>query len=182
MSEIILPNGVTLKKIPSLPRDNYMAGNDGRIYSNARKVKAKNGSEWYLLEGSKTRQKYSSILIYYNGKPKRYLVHRLVCEAFCGLSAEGKSQVRHLDGNPQNNVPENLAWGDGFDNWRDKKGHGRGYEGEKHPRSKLTDFERKAIKWVVEKNIAGINHIARMLEMHHSSIIHICNDGKKYNA
>ena len=165
---INLPNGVKLAEIPSLQDKDYMAGDDGRIYSCKRNI------EWYPLKGGKNRQYYTHIVIYRNGKAIGYLIHRLICEAFHGPAPEGKKQVRHLDGNPENNKPENLAWGTGFENWADKKRHGRGYEGEKHPQAKLTNFEREAIKWVVKNNIASIRQIARMLNMNHSSISQIC--------
>lgn len=43
------------------------------------------------------------------GKPKYYLVHRLVAFAFIPL-VEGKDCINHIDGNPKNNHVENLEW------------------------------------------------------------------------
>lgn len=51
-------------------------------------------------------------------------VYRLVCEAWHGPAPEGKPMVRHLDDDPSNNVPANLAWGDAGDNARDRSRNG----------------------------------------------------------
>lgn len=56
----------------------------------------------------------------------RYTVmaHRLVCEAFHGPAPEGKPNALHRNGNPGDNRPENLYWGDQSDNNRDTVSHG----------------------------------------------------------
>ncbi len=50
-------------------------------------------------------------LIYILGLKKCFIVARLVCEAFHGPAPDGKPIAMHLDENPSNNVPGNLAWG-----------------------------------------------------------------------
>lgn len=67
-------------------------------------------------------------------------VHRLVCAAFHGIP-EGAADllVRHLDGNPGNNRPENLAWGTDADNHSDAKRHGRVPCGEDAHNARLTN-------------------------------------------
>lgn len=47
----------------------------------------------------------------------------MVCEAFHGLRPEGM-EVRHLDGNSQNDAASNLAWGTRSENIRDAVRHG----------------------------------------------------------
>lgn len=56
----------------------------------------------------------------------RYTVmaHRLVCEAFNGPAPEGKPNALHRNGNPGDNRPENLYWGDQSDNNHDSVSHG----------------------------------------------------------
>jgi hypothetical protein len=51
-------------------------------------------------------------------------VHRLVATAFIGPQPADKPVMRHLDGDPTNNVPANLAWGTFQENERDKVRHG----------------------------------------------------------
>lgn len=50
-----------------------------------------------------------------DGKPKTFLVHRLVALAFIS-EVEGKTYVNHIDGNPSNNHVSNLEWCDHKDN------------------------------------------------------------------
>lgn len=80
-----------------------------------------------VLKGSVN--KTTGYRIYYVGGAvkKRLLGHRLVALAFHGEPPEGCPLVRHLDGNPDNNKPENLAWGTYSENEADKKTHGRNF-------------------------------------------------------
>lgn len=50
-----------------------------------------------------------------NGKPKSFLVHRLVAFAFIPI-VEGKDSINHIDGNPRNNHVDNLEWCDHREN------------------------------------------------------------------
>lgn len=59
-----------------------------------------------------------------DGKRYTVMAHRLVCEAFHGPAPEGKPNALHRDGNPSNNSPENLYWGDQSDNNLDSVSHG----------------------------------------------------------
>jgi len=65
-------------------------------------------------------------------------VHALVSRAFLGPLPEGH-QVRHLDGDPTNNVITNLSYGTACENAADKRRHGRQPVGESCGRSKLTE-------------------------------------------
>ncbi len=54
---------------------------------------------------------YPLASLYRDGEPRRTMrIHRQICMAFHGRPEPG-IQVRHLDGNPGNNCPENLCWG-----------------------------------------------------------------------
>lgn len=52
-----------------------------------------------------------------NGKPKDFLVHRLVAFAFIP-AIKGKECINHIDGNPKNNKVENLEWCNHLENNR----------------------------------------------------------------
>lgn len=55
------------------------------------------------------KQPYFYVSLSNGGKIRKYLVHRLVAEAFIP-NPLCKEQVNHIDGNPQNNSVENLEW------------------------------------------------------------------------
>lgn len=73
-------------------------------------------------------------------------VHRLVALAWLGPPAEGETEVRHIDGDPQNNRVENLRWGSHAANMDDRRGHGRNATGEKNGRAILTETQVRSIK------------------------------------
>lgn len=68
------------------------------------------GYHWVTLPGEARRQ-------------CRRAIHQLVAEAFIEPRPDG-TEVRHLDGNPGNNRPANLAYGSHGENMRDKREHG----------------------------------------------------------
>jgi hypothetical protein len=57
-------------------------------------------------------------------------IHSLVAEAFIGKRPNGLV-IRHLDGNPTNNIPENLAYGTQSENEQDSVRHGTHYRNHK---------------------------------------------------
>lgn len=172
MNTIKLPSGVELRPIPVSPNDDYMAGSDGQVYSRTRyagfgrKIRV----DWYPLVGHKTKKGYRSITLCHENKKVTKNVHRLICLAFHGFPEVETMQVRHLDGNPDNNQPTNLAWGTQIDNWQDRRAHGRFTVGEKHHASKLTNAEREHLRWAIAKGLCSQKHAARMLGMSQSSI------------
>lgn len=62
------------------------------------------------------------VTLWKDKRPRSFLVHRLVAEAFIP-KVKGKESINHIDGNPKNNHVSNLEWCDhkennnhGFDN------------------------------------------------------------------
>lgn len=172
MNEVKLPSGVMLRSIPVAPNNDYMAGDDGQIYSRTRYkgFGRKDYVDWYPLSGSLNKKNYRMISLSHENKKVTKHVHRLVCMAFHGMPTTATMQVRHLDGNPENNRPENLCWGTQEENWTDRKAHGRGCEGEKHHASKLTNVEREHIRWAINKGLCSQRNAARVLGMSQASI------------
>lgn len=62
-----------------------------------------------ILKQKTDKGGYKRVSLYKEGKPKDFLVHRLVANEFC-VKPEGKNLVNHIDGNPSNNDYTNLEW------------------------------------------------------------------------
>jgi len=168
----MLPTGVELSPIAVSPNDDYMAGSDGMIYSRTRYkgFGRKDYVDWYPLSHAHTKKGYPTVSLCHENVKVTKSVHRLVCIAFHGMPRIASLQVRHLDGNPTNNRPKNLAWGTQIENWQDRKAHGRGVEGEKHHAAKLTDAERAHLRWALSMGLCSQRHAARVLGMSQASI------------
>lgn len=65
-------------------------------------------------------------------------IHHLVLLTFGPPRPTRQHECRHLDGDPTNNVLENLCWGTKKDNADDRAKHGRTANGERHGSCKLT--------------------------------------------
>ena len=83
----------------------YQVSNLGRVKSlgntKARKEK--------ILLGVSISDNYLQIGLNKNGERKRYVIHRLVAEAFIP-NPLNKPQVNHINGNKKDNSVENLEW------------------------------------------------------------------------
>ena len=81
---------------------------------------------------------YANISLCKDGKPKHYLVHRLVAEAFIP-NPNNYKEVNHIDEDKTNNKVENLEWCDRSHNInhgdRNNK-HAKAMLAEKHPKAK----------------------------------------------
>jgi hypothetical protein len=86
---------------------------EGEVRSISRKVKIKNNKtrkvNGKILQQNKHHNGYMKISTKINGKPKTYLVHRLVANAFIA-NPNNKNQVNHIDGDKSNNHKNNLEW------------------------------------------------------------------------
>lgn len=91
--------------------------------------------------------------------------HAFVADAFLGPRPKG-NQVRHMDGNAQNNRPSNLLYGTRRDNALDKHRHGT------MSNVKLTEAQVREILAVPGKH--GVyRHLARKFGVHDSCIASI---------
>ena len=87
----------------------YMVSNLGRVKSLEHKLR--NGHIWRerVLAITYCEDKYGRILLSKNNNHKRFLIHRLVAEAFLE-NPDNLPQVNHKDENPKNNTVDNLEW------------------------------------------------------------------------
>lgn len=76
-----------------------------------------------LKKGGRHAFGYRTVGLKMDGRWKNYTVHRLVLETFVGRCPDGM-ECRHLNGVPDDNRVENLAWGTHHKNMLDRHDHG----------------------------------------------------------
>lgn len=113
--------------IPFAPH--YEAMNDGRIFSR------------YNWRGYGRRQVtpilnddgYPSVRLSVAGKRRHFAVYKIVACLFLQTRRPSpQHEIRHIDGNKENNHWWNLEWGTRQDNADDRERHGRTSRGERH--------------------------------------------------
>ena len=104
------------EKIPGI--DGYEVSNMGRVRSLERAIVRSNGRRQTIrariLRPAKDEWGYPMVGLH----RKTYKVHRLVAMAFMPEKLAGQ-EIRHLDGNPENNHLSNLAYGTHSENVMD---------------------------------------------------------------
>lgn len=133
-----------LKEIPQYP--GFFASDTGEIYS-------KRSGNLHLLN-KRIHKGYYRVNVRDNNHPcidHVENVHKLVLNAFVGERPEGYV-CRHLNGNALDNHIENLCWGTPKENVADSVRHGTAaflhFEGENHPRAKLSQIDVDAIRYL----------------------------------
>lgn len=86
-----------LKNLRQFRQSPYYVSDKGEVYNLSKNIKMRP-----QLNGE-----YYRVQCYYNLNGKRYLVHRMVWEAFNGLIPEGM-EINHINGNPKDNSIDNL--------------------------------------------------------------------------
>lgn len=142
-------DGVEFRLIPGFAC--YAVGDDGSVWSNCR-ANGRHPDGWHRLSIKEETTKCGLIYFYTHlranngrGRVLRRYVHRLVLEAFVGPCPDGL-QTRHLDGDPSNNRPTNLAWGTSKENHADRRRHGTLRMGEQTTFAKLTAEQVRQIR------------------------------------
>lgn len=95
----------------------------GYQVSSLGRVRTLKGRSPRILAGNTRRWGYQWMHLFNDGRKRAIAVHTLVLLAFVGPRPEGM-ECRHLDGDPTNNRPTNLAWGTHTENNRDRVRHG----------------------------------------------------------
>jgi hypothetical protein len=110
----------------------YELSSDGRIRSTDRLVANRWGTynhrhgrelKIFVRKGG-----YLGGNISVDGDRINFDLHVLVCEAFHGLRPEADMEVRHLNGDKNDNHPANLTWGTRSQNAQDVIRHGNNHE------------------------------------------------------
>jgi len=136
----------------------YVVSNKHRV----KRIMHRKNTSNNIRKQSTTKEGYKYVGI--NGK--LFLVHRMVAMAFIP-NPDNLPEVDHVDGNKENNIPENLEWVTSAENKRRAwaMGLSKARKGEKQSMSKLTEkevLEIRAIgKTMSQKEIGrlyGVNH------------------------
>lgn len=151
--------------------EGYRVGNDGSIWSRRTKRRdAEYDGKWGRLKAEPLKKRGHLLLfLCYKGKPRPYLVHRLVLEAFVGPCPKGM-EACHNDGNPRNNCLENLRWDTPQNNNADKHRHGTALLGELNHQSKLTRDEVIEIRCRFAKGGIQKRELAKEYGVHETTI------------
>ncbi|MFT8930008.1 MAG: NUMOD4 domain-containing protein [Sporolactobacillus sp.] len=93
----------------------YQVSNFGRVKSMDRMAKNKFGVRNKPVKGKiltllRNYRGYIYCHFTIDGHGKHVNVHRLVCHTFNGDPPNSDAVVNHIDGNKENNIPENLEW------------------------------------------------------------------------
>lgn len=119
---------------------------------------------------------YPAVNCRINGKQKTLLIHRAIAELFVP-NPDGKPYVNHIDGQKDNNDPENLEWCTHRENMQ--HAHDTGLippssigPGEKSPAAKLTNDDVSEIKRLL-RNGCSCREVAQRFGVCAGTIDHI---------
>jgi hypothetical protein len=101
-----------------------------------------------LLKGEVGVGGYVRVTLSRNGACRKFLVHRLVCEAWHGPPPSPQHEAAHEDGDNANNHYGNLAWKTPRENCADRSKHGKWSppKGEASPSAKITTADVSFIR------------------------------------
>jgi hypothetical protein len=119
----------------------YFVDREGHVFSS----KSWRGRVWRELAYGRDDDGYVTIQVTEARRTVKLRVHRIVANAFCFCDVDD-CEVRHLDGNKDNNAASNLRWGTQRENAADRERHGRTIRGSRHPNAKLTEDAVSEIK------------------------------------
>ena len=110
-----------MDQIPDLPNEEWrqIDGYPGYLCSNMGRIKSLKHANAMLLTAFTNNKGYDRVCLSRFGKPKHFLVSRLVAGAFCSNpDPENCNTVDHVDGDTSNNCASNLRWMSQYDNYK----------------------------------------------------------------
>jgi hypothetical protein len=162
----------------------YQVSNKSNVRSlDRRMIHPKTGSE-YIIKGRILKKAltrgYETVCFKSHKKQVNLKVHRLVAMAFIE-NPEGKPQVNHIDGVKTNNSIDNLEWCTNTENrvHAFRTGLQSGKMGELNSMCKLTDYEVKCIKALLNKGKLKHKDIASLFGISRSHVSGISAGNKR---
>ena len=147
----------------------YKIGRDGSAWS------VRRGTRLDRLLGYRDHLGYRQLKLTDNdGAACIVLLHAAVLAAFVGPRPDG-NVCRHLDGNPENNLLENLSYGTQKENIEDCIRHGTIAHGEKCGLSRLNEQQVRIIRVLRFSEGLYLRDIASIFGVCHKTIMNICN-------
>ena len=103
--------------------DGYQVSDKGRVRSlnkvtNTERHGARHWKDRILKQKISRLDGRARVCLWENGKEHTLLVHRIMATTFLGEPNDPKMTVNHIDGNPLNNILENIEWVSRADNIR----------------------------------------------------------------
>lgn len=128
---------------PILDFNNYEISEDGNV---RRATSGPSTVVGKILKPSLDNHGYYIVSLCKNRRRHTKTIHRLVAEAFIGLSPYVGAQVAHGDGSRTNNHWTNLRWCSVAENQADRVSHGTDPKGVRHPMAKVKDADIREIR------------------------------------
>lgn len=147
-------------------------------------IVSKRKGNWYKLKqtrGNSGNGYLQVSVVDMSGKRKHVASHILICSAFHGSRPFENATVSHIDGNKDNNVPDNLEWATYSENLLMRRFHGTHDCGINNSRSSLTKEELFVVRWLLTNNKMTHAEIAAIVKVSRLTITKIAN-GYRYNA
>jgi DNA-directed RNA polymerase specialized sigma24 family protein len=116
---------------------------------------------------------YMLVNLYRDGRPRNFLVHRLVAMSFLGPIPAGK-QINHKDGDKKNNCLENLEIVTPEQNRAHAARTGLLLRGEDNPSSRLTEEQVRAMRQRRDEGVR-VRDIAHEFDVSEKTVYLICN-------
>lgn len=150
----------------------YSVSHEGEVFSTT----PWRGTPWRKLKQHKNSHGYMRVrMVDDEGLRRSQCVHKLVAMAFLPPKPHGCDQIRHLDGDKNNNCASNLCWGNAEQNAADRERHGKTARGEKNGFSKLSSNHVIAIRHL---SSAGFSQrkIADFIGISQKTVGNVCRE------
>lgn len=180
MSQIKIPQGeygTEYREVNGFP--GYAVGSDGTLWSRHNN-RHRLGHSWKRVNGVAQHSGHLvATLVNVKGERVRFMVHRIVLEAFVGPCPEGMEARHFPDRDPTNNRIENLQWGTRLQNQRDRYVQGTDQFGERNPQAKLTEENVVKIRELYATGDYFHKDIAKMFGVSRKAVCFI-TQGKRW--